>query len=127
MKLYATVTSERATKGQGGEYLDIELKNELKICFASIKVRGQELEIWYDSETEVKAFKDSAWNREIYDYQKEKQALKDANMAQHATPLDVVRNSKRIVEIQKGEKQKGACGVCGGNCPKDSFCENIPT
>jgi hypothetical protein len=25
MKLYATVTSERATKGQGGEWLDIEI------------------------------------------------------------------------------------------------------
>ena len=25
MKLYATVTSERATKGQGGEYLDIKI------------------------------------------------------------------------------------------------------
>lgn len=25
MKLYATVSSERATKGQGGKYLDIEI------------------------------------------------------------------------------------------------------
>lgn len=107
MKLYATVTSERASKGQGGEYLDIEIKNELQIVFASIKVRGQSIELWYDGESEVKAYKDSAWNRDIYNYQKEKQALKDANMAQHATPLDVVRNSKRIIEIQKGEKQKG--------------------
>lgn len=72
MKLYATVTSERASKGQGGEYLDIEIKNELKIVFATIKVREQAIEIWYDGETNVTAFKDSRWNREIYDYQNKK-------------------------------------------------------
>lgn len=30
MKLYATTTSERASKGQGGEYLNIEVKGENK-------------------------------------------------------------------------------------------------
>ncbi len=30
MKLYATVTSERATKGQGGEYLDIDIYTTTK-------------------------------------------------------------------------------------------------
>lgn len=30
MKLYATTTSERASKGQGGDYLDIEVKGENK-------------------------------------------------------------------------------------------------
>ncbi len=39
MKLYATVTSERATKGQGGEWLDINLKDERECTFAIIKVR----------------------------------------------------------------------------------------
>lgn len=109
MKLYGTVTSERASKGQGGEYLDIELKNELKIVFASIKVRNQVIEIWHDGETEIKSFKDSAWNREIYEYQK-----------------------------TRGERQKGdrvncvctaACGagfghrICSKQHPHDGTCD----
>jgi hypothetical protein len=77
MKLYATVTSERATKGQGGEYLDIELKDEERVCFATIKVRtdrldGQSVTIWHDGLTDVRTHKDSAWNREIYEYRKTK-------------------------------------------------------
>lgn len=38
MKLYATVTSERATKGQGGEWLAIGIQNEDKETFAYINV-----------------------------------------------------------------------------------------
>lgn len=39
MKLYATVTSERATKGQGGEWLDIEIMGHAKVVIARLKVR----------------------------------------------------------------------------------------
>lgn len=39
MKLYATVTSERATKGQGGEFLDIEIMGHAKVVIARAKVR----------------------------------------------------------------------------------------
>lgn len=38
MKLYASVTSERATKGQGGKYLDIEIMGDNKMAIARIKV-----------------------------------------------------------------------------------------
>lgn len=77
MKLYATVTSERASKGQGGEYIDIEIKDGEKLCFATIKVRtdkqdGQSITIWHDGQTDVRAYKDSAWNKEINDYRKGK-------------------------------------------------------
>ncbi len=41
MKLYATITSERATKGQGGEWLDINIKESRKVTFAVIKVRKE--------------------------------------------------------------------------------------
>lgn len=43
MKLYATVTSERASKGQGGEYLDIVIKNEHQRIVARIEVRSGRL------------------------------------------------------------------------------------
>ena len=33
MKLYATITSERATKGQGGKYLNIEVSDTSGIMF----------------------------------------------------------------------------------------------
>lgn len=39
MKLYATVQSERASKGQGGEWLDIEIKDAYKDIIGIIKVR----------------------------------------------------------------------------------------
>ena len=42
MKLYATTTSERASKGQGGEWLDINLQDDRKVTFAIIKVRKEE-------------------------------------------------------------------------------------
>jgi len=34
MKLYATITSERASKGQGGKYLNIKITNEKKETIA---------------------------------------------------------------------------------------------
>ncbi len=94
MKLYATVTSERATKGQGGEYLDIDIKNSDKMVVATIKVRpdrlnGQSITVWHDSRTDVRVHKDSAWNRDIYE-----------------TPYQQGKT--------KGEKQKGEkCAICG--------------
>lgn len=68
MKLYATVTSERATKGQGGEYLDIEIHNEHKEIVAILKVRNVEGErgydtlrtiaVWHNGLTDVKSYAD---------------------------------------------------------------------
>lgn len=42
MKLYATTTSERASKGQGGQWLDIEIKNEQKRLLGMIMIREKE-------------------------------------------------------------------------------------
>ena len=42
MRLYATVASERAKKGQGGEWLDINCKDERGVTFAIIKARKEE-------------------------------------------------------------------------------------
>lgn len=41
MKLYATITSERASKGQGGnEYLKIIVRNEKQHCVAYITFKA---------------------------------------------------------------------------------------
>ena len=45
MKLYATVTSERASKGQGGEWLEIEVLNESQTPVANIAVYRKP---WHD-------------------------------------------------------------------------------
>ena len=46
MELYATTTSERATKGQGGnEFIAINLYNDKKICFGSIEILPDE-SVW---------------------------------------------------------------------------------
>lgn len=67
MKLYATTTSERATKVQGGEYIDIDIFNGNKDMVATIKVReqlnGQRLVIWHDGDTVVDVYKDSEANK----------------------------------------------------------------
>lgn len=42
MKLYATVSSERASKGQGGEYLDIVILGEDKKPIMDIAVRSED-------------------------------------------------------------------------------------
>ncbi len=39
MKLYATTTSERASKGQGGEHLNIVITDERKKVLVSIEAR----------------------------------------------------------------------------------------
>ncbi len=47
MKLYATVTSERATAGQGGKTLDIEIFDEKKDCFARLTVEEGRMMLSY--------------------------------------------------------------------------------
>lgn len=56
MKLYATVTSERATKGQGGKELTIQIKNEREeiICTLSVEDGGSNHE-WPDGCTVITA------------------------------------------------------------------------
>ena len=40
MKLYATVTSERASKGQGGQYIEIEVMDSNRVPRLNIKIQG---------------------------------------------------------------------------------------
>ena len=40
MQLYGTITSERATKGQGGKYLDIKIQTAQKNILAEITARA---------------------------------------------------------------------------------------
>ena len=54
MKLYATTTSERASKGQGGnDYLKIIIRNEKQQCFAYFTIKDGEIDasitsdIWF--------------------------------------------------------------------------------
>ena len=47
MKLYAKVTSERASKGQGGnEYISILLKNDKQEVLYGLNYTPQALELW---------------------------------------------------------------------------------
>ena len=46
MKLYATITSNRAMKGQGGDWLKIIIRNDKQHCIAYINVRnGEKIDI----------------------------------------------------------------------------------
>jgi|TARA_R100001530_G_scaffold1410_2_gene2568 hypothetical protein len=45
MKLYATVASERASKGQGGEHLDINIYDSNKNVCATLKVETYKDEV----------------------------------------------------------------------------------
>ena len=60
MKLYATTTSERASKGQGGnEYLNIEITGELKQKLGIVSVRmvdNKYIGMYHFNNTGVKIF-----------------------------------------------------------------------
>lgn len=74
MKLYATVSSERATKGQGGKRLFIDIMAEDKSVIAKIYVN------------------------------------EDSITLEHYNKSYVLN----VIEIAKGERQKGVCGVSKG-------------
>jgi len=42
MKLYATTTSERSSRGQGGKWLLIEIRDESEKVFATLRVDDDE-------------------------------------------------------------------------------------
>lgn len=48
MKLYATTTSERASKGQGGEWLAIEVKDADRNVIAVLRIADGKIGIWHD-------------------------------------------------------------------------------
>ena len=58
MKLYATVTSERASKGQGGnKYLEIEIIDEERLPLLSLYLTP-ELEVQYIKSAVIKGFRE---------------------------------------------------------------------
>lgn len=88
MKLYATITSERATKGQGGKWLDIEIMGENNVVIARIKVSSS-----YPYEYNVDVYP------VVYPYP-------DKTIGSSCLKLDVKGQGyilKRIGERQKGE------------------------
>lgn len=92
MKLYATVTSERASKGQGGnEYIAIQLKDEGKKIILTIAMDFDALGQWHIAKVfgEYRAC-----------YELEKKAIEGQEIA--------------IYEAEKGERQKGkrTCKQC---------------
>ena len=55
MKLYATISSERATKGQGGnEYLKIIIRDEKQHCIGYLTIRNNEINADILSEIDFK-------------------------------------------------------------------------
>ena len=99
MKLYAKTTSERASKGQGGEYLDIEITNENKDLIFTVKVRNEdlfnEISIW--SETDNKYLK----------HQQPKAEKKKAE-------LDTCKKCKSDKElVYNSEVMDNYCQTCG--------------
>jgi len=97
MKLYASVQSERAKKGQGGEYLDIDITDEKKTLLWTIKVNTYELfhkiDVWNEPDNKY-------WSQQI---------TKNIDCG---CEKDVFCCSKHI----KGEKQKGDCECPSVDC-----------
>lgn len=94
MKLYAITTSNRASKGQGGDYLDIEIMGENKIVLARIKVSSS-----YPYEYDMDIFP------VVYPYP-------DKRCQSSCLKLDVKGHGYKLTrkvskEETKGNKQKG--------------------
>lgn len=117
MKLYATVTSERASKGQGGEWLDIKVTNSKKetILLLLISPEGSD----EDGDVIHASLKtaDSVFLGKIGD-------IKGNNL-----PSDSIFNTIEAVARLKGNKQKGEhaeyhMGICKGTiCPDCGQCK----
>ena len=122
MKLYATVESERAKKGQGGQYLDIGIQNEYKEVVATINIRAidgakgyetrRTIKIWYNGLTEVHAYKNSGDTNET---KGEKQKPKGCvcGMPKSGATGAEPQHWPPCPYYKKGEKQKGECGCAG--------------
>jgi hypothetical protein len=81
MKLYATTTSERASKGQGGnKYLDIIIRNELSQIIGNVFIQP-------DNHMEI--------------------ILRDDIISDISTEKEI--KIKTFSEMDKGNKQKGEC------------------
>jgi hypothetical protein len=100
MKLYAKTTSERASKGQGGKWIEIDILDERKqlVYMLSIKneIHKPEMRVYYDI--------DLAGIPEV----KGEYLSQAINMA-----------------IPKGKQQEmGICVSCDKDIPKGSSCDN---
>jgi len=111
MKLYATITSERASKGQGGKWLNIEVIGENKVVIARIKVRSN-----YPYEYEMDIFP------VVYPYP-------DKRIGASTLKLDVkghgyVLKRKVSKEEEKGKSQKGENCMFNHEHGKDCITHN---
>ncbi len=88
MKLYATTTSERASKGQGGEHLDIRIYNQERKEIGRLCCVSGEAFLW------------SFWNKN----KKEREIIE----------LSYVGNEPKGKK-QKGEKPYKKCKYCDGD------------
>ena len=115
MKLYATVTSERASKGQGGKELMIEIMGENKVVIALIKVSSS-----YPYEYDMDVFP------VVYPYP-------DKRCQSSCLKLDVKGHGYKLTrkisaEETKGKQKKGEreyCFQCSpdGKYTIDGVCE----
>lgn len=91
MKLYATVTSERASKGQGGKEIEIKVKDENKETIAIMR---------FTPDSVLFQFQQQGWVTSHYNQSGE---------------------TFSFTSFKKGEKQKGEQWPCDGDdisCPK---------
>ncbi len=104
MKLYATVTSERASKGQGGnEYIEITLKGEEERYSHALIYTKNGLIL----------------------YKMKNNILEPVYMekSENCQSMDDILKELEALPTEKGEKQKGECLVCGPreNLAKDGL------
>lgn len=97
MKLYSTITSERATKGQGGnEFIGITLMNEKKEVFGSISV-------WPSEDVLIRI------HGQKFDIQKNKDGNITCECGNKFRGIEDKEDTcpKCMEKIIKGKKQKG--------------------
>ena len=141
MKLYATITSERATKGQGGKWLKIEILDENKKHLGIINVFPQDKDNpyglisykWFVGTSEGWQVRSEgileAKDTEVQDKRGEQQRSENCpfcgthlKLTDYMCPNDKCPEN-RAIETPKGKQQKGKiCKSCGYPIDKDGFC-----
>jgi len=122
MKLYAATTSERATKGQGGEYITFELKDEKRLTALTLQFESDNGEILpqvMGGTPELLLALQNEVNQAVNSLEWDKTQGQEGNITCECGKSFYGLEGKEdtcpkcLEKIIKGEKKKDKCNNCG--------------
>ena len=125
MKLYGAITSERASKGQGGEYLEIDVKGEDKRTLLELNIKEEGNNYLIEGYVIHPDYAPTRRREQYLRYEVSKGKCPDC-FAEYKEPTMWCETCEDKKE-QKGKKQKGeddVCNDCGDIITPNHNCIN---